>query len=123
MNCKALARDLNLSENIIFAGFRTDVQSILAACDIYTMPSYEEPLGLAFLEAMAMQKPVIALASGGVPEIVEDTKSGLLSSPRDIEGLAANILTLIRDPQKRHVMGVYGPAYVKRFLDPETTRH
>src|SRR5262249_50519182 len=48
-----LVRDLDLSENVVFAGFRSDVPALMAACDIYTMPTFEEPFGMVFLEAMA----------------------------------------------------------------------
>lgn len=111
---EALAGDLGLSDKVIFTGFRRDVARILAACDVYTMPSFEEPLGLAFLEAMAMRKPVVALRSGGVPEIVEHGTSGLLSAPGDIEGLAGNILTLIQDPPARLTMGTAGRLSVEQ---------
>lgn len=115
---EALVRDLDLTDAVIFTGFRSDIQRILSACDIYTMPSFEEPLGMAFLEAMAMRKPVIALASGGVPEVVEDSKSGLLSASGDVQALAANILALIADPYRRCRMGARGRLRVQQYHDP-----
>lgn len=113
-----LAHELDLTDNVVFTGFRRDIQRILSACDIYTMPSFEEPLGVAFLEAMAMRKPVVALASGGVPEVVDHGKSGLLSAPGDIEMLAKNILTLIKDADLRRQMGANGRLHVERHHDP-----
>jgi glycosyltransferase involved in cell wall biosynthesis len=115
---EALALQLQLTDQIIFTGFREDVQQILAACDIFTLPSFEEPLGVAFLEAMAMEKPVVALASGGVPEVVEHGSTGLLSEPGDIHGLAANILALIRDPDSRIRLGMCGRVRVRQRHDP-----
>jgi glycosyltransferase involved in cell wall biosynthesis len=115
---KVLADELGIAEHVVFTGFRADIPRILAACDLYTMPSYEEPLGVAFLEAMAMQKPVIALRSGGVPEVVEHGQTGLLSVPGDIEGLAANILALLRDPELRDHMGKRGRAWVEQHHNP-----
>lgn len=115
---EGLVLELGLTESVIFTGFRSDIQRILSACDIYTMPSFEEPLGVAFLEAMAMKKPVVALASGGVPEVVEDGKAGLLSTPGDIQALASNILTLIRDAQLRCRMGAHGRLRVEQYHDP-----
>lgn len=120
---KALAAELCLTDNIVFTGFRKDIKTILSACDVYTMPSFEEPLGVAFLEAMAMQKPVIALASGGVPEVVEHGVTGLLSEPGDIDGLAANILTLLRDPELRCRMGHWGREHVQHRHDPVQLAH
>jgi glycosyltransferase involved in cell wall biosynthesis len=115
---EALAQQLALTDQVIFTGFRSDVQQVLAACDIFTLPSFEEPLGVAFLEAMAMEKPVIALASGGVPEVVEHDSTGLLSEPGDIHGLAANILALIRDPGLRMHLGTCGRMHVRQRHDP-----
>jgi len=84
----------------------------MAACDVFTLPSFEEPFGLVYLEAMAMRRPVIAVDNGGVPEVVEHARSGLLSPPLDVPALANNILTLLRDRELRVRMGNYGRARV-----------
>jgi glycosyltransferase involved in cell wall biosynthesis len=115
---KALTHELGLTEQIIFTGFRKDVSQILAACDIFAMPSFEEPFGMVYLEAMAMNRPVIALDNGGTREVVEHGKSGLLSLPQDIDTLAANILTLINDPELRVRMGAYGRTRVENYFNP-----
>jgi len=107
-----LARTLGVSSDVVFTGVRRDIPQILAACDLFTMPSFEEPFGLVFLEAMAMKKPVIALDNGGTPEVVEHGRSGLLSAPEDIDALASNILLLLRDPDARAAMGQYGRSRV-----------
>jgi glycosyltransferase involved in cell wall biosynthesis len=113
---KTLAHGLGIASDVIFTGPRPDVARVMAACDLFTMPSFEEPFGLVFLEAMAMKKPVIALDNGGTPEVVEHGRSGLLSSPQDIPGLAQNILTLLKDPELRAKMGEYGRTQVsERF--------
>ena len=103
-----ITRELGLEEQVIFTGFRKDVKQIMAACDIYAMPSFEEPFGMVFLEAMAMKRPVIASVSGGVPEFVEHGKAGLLSVHKDIDGLAEHILTLVDNPELRRRMGEHG---------------
>ena len=115
---KALVRELGVEDQVLFPGFRRDVPRLLAAADIFGMPSFHEPFGLVFLEAMAMKKPVVALDSGGAPEVVEHGKSGLLSQPGDVEGLAANIVTLIRDPALRARMGEYGRCQVQTRFTP-----
>jgi glycosyltransferase involved in cell wall biosynthesis len=109
---KALARSLGVERDVIFTGSRSDVPQIMAACDVFTMPSFEEPFGLVFLEAMAMKKPVVALDNGGTPEVVEHGRSGLLSPAWDVQKLADNITTLLRDPELRARMGEYGRARV-----------
>ena len=113
---KQLSRTLGIEQDVIFTGPRADVPRIMAACDLFTMPSFEEPFGLVFLEAMAMRKPVVALNNGGTPEVVEHGRSGLLSAPQDIPGLASNILRLLSSAELRRSMGDYGRASVlERF--------
>jgi glycosyltransferase involved in cell wall biosynthesis len=116
---KALASSLGVAEKVVFTGARVDIPQILAACDLFTMPSFEEPFGLVFLEAMAMRKPVVALNNGGTPEVIEHGQSGLLSAPWDIPGLAANILTLLRDRELRTRMGEYGRSQVQRYFSAQ----
>ena len=91
---------------------------MLVACDLYAMPTFEAPCAVAFLEAMAMQKAIIATYSGGTPEEVEHGRSGLLSQPHDIEELAANIVMLLGDPEMRKQMGEYGRSRVISYLNP-----
>ena len=113
-----LATELELEEQIIFTGFRDDIPELMAACDIYTMPSFEEPFGMVFLEAMAMGKPVAALDNGGTREVVEHDHSGLLSPPQDIAALADNIITLIERPTLRQQMGESGRIRVAECFTP-----
>ena len=110
---KTLARDLGVAEHVIFTGHRADMPALIAASDVFAMASDEEPFGLVFAEAMAMKKPVVALANGGTPEVVDHGKSGLLSAPGDQESLAANLRVLLRDPELRARMGEYGRSQVE----------
>lgn len=116
---KALTQTLGLMEHIIFTGFRSDVRQIFAACNIFAMPSFEEPFGMVYLEAMAMKKPIIALDNGGAREVVEHGATGLLSPPQDIDQLAANIVTLINNPELQTQMGEYGRTHAERFFTPQ----
>jgi glycosyltransferase involved in cell wall biosynthesis len=120
---QALTRELSLTEQVVFTGRRSDVRSILAACDLYTMPSHDEPAAVVFLEAMAMRKPIVALATGGTPELVEHQKAGLLSPAEDIPCLAEHILTLINNPQMRCQMGAYGRRRVEEYFNPQRMAH
>lgn len=110
---RALASELGVSEHVIFTGQRSDMPAVMAAGDIFALPSDGEPFGLVFAEALAMKRPVVALANGGTLEIVEHEKSGLLSPPRDVQALAANICRLLRDPALRARMGDYGRRVVE----------
>ncbi len=114
---KALARDLGVSDRVVFTGGRSDIPEIMAACDVFSLPSFEEPFGLVFLEAMAMQRPVVALDDGGTPEVVEHGRSGLLSRAMDIDALAHNIVTLLKDRDLRTRMGAYGRTRVLDYFN------
>jgi glycosyltransferase involved in cell wall biosynthesis len=115
---KGLTEELGLGEQVVFTGRRKDVSRLLAASDVFAMPSHEEPFGLVYAEAMAMKRPVVALDNGGTPEVVEHGKSGLLSPPNDLQALAANLLTLLRDPALRARMGEYGRQQVELRFTP-----
>ncbi len=114
-----LAATLGASEHVIFTGQRSDVPEIMAAADLFALPSDEEPFGLVFAEAMAMKKPVVALHNGGTLEIVEHGKSGLLSAKDNVEALTANIRTLLQDPALRTRMGEYGRGQVEARFTAE----
>ncbi len=115
---KALVAELELADQVIFTGYRSDVQELMAACDMYTMPSFEEPFGMVYLEAMCMKKPVIALDNGGSREVVEQNKTGLLSAPQDIAALAENILTLMNDADLRRTLGENGRIRAQELFTP-----
>jgi glycosyltransferase involved in cell wall biosynthesis len=116
---KKHARELGIGENVLFTGQRSDVALLLAACDVFSLPSFEEPFGLVFAEAMAMKRPVVALTNGGTPEVVEHGKCGLLSPPGDIDALAANLLQLLDDPALRAQFGEYGRLRVEQHFTPQ----
>jgi glycosyltransferase involved in cell wall biosynthesis len=116
---KEHARELGIAENVVFIGQRSDVALLLAACDVFSLPSFEEPFGLVFAEAMAMKRPVVALTNGGTPEVVEHGKCGLLSPPGDIDALAANLLRLLGDPALCTQFGEYGRSRVEEHFTPQ----
>lgn len=116
---KALAHELGLTDHIVFTGFRKDVKQLLAASDIYAMPSFEEPCAVAFLEAMAMSKPIVALDSGGTPQLVDQGKAGFLAQPGDISALADYLASLIEQPALRQSMGEYARERVTQYFTPQ----
>jgi len=116
---KEHARKLGVEDNVIFTGQRSDIAVLLAACDVFALPSFEEPFGLVFAEAMAMKRPVVALDNGGTPEVVENGKSGLLSPPDDIDALAANLTRLLDSPALRTEMGEQGRLQVEQHFTPQ----
>lgn len=113
------ARELGLSDTVVFTGTRRDVPGILALLDVFVMSSLWEGLPIALLEAMAAGLPVVATSVGGTPEVVVDGVTGLLVPPRDPDALAEAILTLLRDPGLRQRMGQAGRERVREQFSVE----
>ena len=84
------------------------------ACEIFALPSRGEGFGLVYLEAMARGKPVIGGAHGGVPEVIDDGKTGYLVPHGDVPQLATSIETLLKNPALEHEMGARGRERVAR---------
>ncbi|HTU03303.1 MAG TPA: N-acetyl-alpha-D-glucosaminyl L-malate synthase BshA [Candidatus Sulfotelmatobacter sp.] len=93
-----LAESLGVAADVVSLGKQDDVESLLAAADLLVLPSEEESFGLAALEAMSCGTPVIATAVGGLPEVVQDGKTGFLLSVGDVEGMARACLALLTRP-------------------------
>ncbi len=102
---KRLAVETGLSDKVIFTGFRKDLPQILAAMDVFVLPSYAEPSGRSHLEAMAMGKPIVATRSGGTPEIAVDRVTAILVDPGNHKAMAAAIISLLRNPERMSDMG------------------
>ena len=101
---RALASDLGLDRTVIFAGFREDAPRLIRAADVFVLPSVREGLPIALLEAMALGRPSVATAVGGVPDVVTDAEA-LLVAPADPEALAEGVVTLLDDEGYRQRMG------------------
>jgi len=93
----AQADALGISRSVVFTGRRDDVPAVTAALDVAVLPSYREAQGLTILEAMALSRPVVASNVGGIPEMIEDGRTGLLVPPHDPGALATAISRLLRD--------------------------
>jgi N-acetyl-alpha-D-glucosaminyl L-malate synthase BshA len=92
------ARRLGVASRVAFLGERTEIEKLLAAADLFLLPSESESFGLAALEAMACGVPVVATRTGGIPELVEDGLSGVLAATGDVDGMAKAALALLADP-------------------------
>lgn len=91
-----------------------EIPGWLNAADVLVLPSWHEGLPNVVVEAMACERPVIATDVGGIPEVVEDGRNGILVKKNDINGLYNAIIQLSTDPSKRKLMGTYGRRTVKR---------
>jgi glycosyltransferase involved in cell wall biosynthesis len=101
-------QEKNLGAHVLLLGLRRDIPNVLKSIDLFVLPTLEEALGTAFVEAMAMQKPVIGSRAGGVPEVIDDGNNGLLVAPGDPAGLADAIIRLLRNPDLARSMGERG---------------
>ena len=116
----AAAADLGLAEAVSFLGRRSDVPALLAAANVGVLSSDYEGIPLAVLEYMAAALPVVATRVGGLPQLVEEGKSGFLVPARDPEALAAAIATVLADKELAVQMGERGRALQRAHYSSET---
>lgn len=102
---RRMVKTLGLERNVTFVGFlpKSEYRKLLSSVNVLVLPSRQEAYPISCLEAMALGKPVVATNTGGIPEIIEDGRNGILVS-RDPERIAEAILSLYRDPVLRKQM-------------------
>jgi L-malate glycosyltransferase len=105
---ESLSRRLGLERRCVFAGFRTDLDRLIPAFTVFCLSSRMEGLGTSLLDAMAFGVPVVATATGGIPEAVADGVTGRLVPPRDPEALAAALVDALEHPEHRRAWGRAG---------------
>ena len=113
---ETLARDLELDDNVIFAGRWEDMAGVYASLDLFVLPSIGEGLPMALLEALASRKAVIATRVAAVPRVVIPGETGCLVEPRDSEGLRSAMVQLLAAPELRRRLGENGHAWVKQHF-------
>ena len=112
--------DAGMSEVFTFAGWRTDVPHVMRAVDLLVVPTTsQEPAALSLMEGMAMGRPLVATRTGGTPEIILDGETGLIFPPGDTQALTAQVVALLRDPERRRQMGAAGRARMERLFTVE----
>jgi glycosyltransferase involved in cell wall biosynthesis len=113
------ANELGVAGQVQFLGYREDIPELLAASDLFVLPSLYEALGLSVIEAMAAAKPVVASAVGGLKESVVDGVTGLLVPPKDPESLAAAIRRVLSDHTLATSFGEAGRTRAIQFFSAE----
>ncbi|MBI4830362.1 MAG: glycosyltransferase [Candidatus Lindowbacteria bacterium] len=114
---RRLAKDLGLQDRVMFLGHREDVPQVTRAMDVLAHTSTKpEPFGLAIIEAMASEKPVVAFDNGGIPEIIEAGRTGILTTPLDEKEFARALDELLSDPNRALEMGKAGRERVERLF-------
>lgn len=104
-NVEHRARCLNVYDSCVFVGKQPKIVDYLSASDVLLLPSEQESFGLAALEAMACELPVIASRVGGLPEVVTDGETGFLSEVGDVDKMASDAARLLTDDDFRKAMG------------------
>lgn len=106
-------------DRVVFAGMRRDVPRLLAASDIFVLPTLTEALPTVLVEAMAARLPIVASRVGGIPEMIVDGQNGCLVGPQDLDGLADACIHLLSNPQKRAAMAGKGWSIVQQKFNIE----
>jgi N-acetyl-alpha-D-glucosaminyl L-malate synthase BshA len=104
-NVEHRARCLGVYDKCVFVGKQPNIVHYLSAADVLLLPSDQESFGLAALEAMACEVPVIASRVGGIPEVVTDGETGFLSEVGEVEKMAEDAARLLGDATFRREMG------------------
>ena len=115
---EALARELGVADRVEFRGAvePDERAALLRACDVFVLPSASEGFGIVYLEAMAYSKPCVASHLGGVPEVIEHERTGLLG-PQEVPFLVSALGALTRDEARRRRLGEAGRERVRtRFV-------
>ena len=98
--CEHLARDLGIGEYVKFLGKQTEMVNILSGADLFLLPSQSESFGLAALEAMACEVPVISSSVGGLPELVSHGETGFIAELGDVDRMSKYAVELLTSPAK-----------------------
>ena len=114
-NLESFSVDNGLTNYVDFLGYVNNPGDFMSRGDALVHGAPNEPFGLIFLEAMSMGLPIVAFNSGGIPEIVENEKTGLLTNANDVEEFASAILKLKDDPQLATQYGEEGKHAVQKF--------
>ncbi len=112
-----------LRESVLFTGFQMDVSEIIATFDVAVLPSFFEGMGRVLLEAMAMEKPVVASCVGGIPDLVEHGVNGYLVRPGNVKELADALEKILNDERLARKMGREGRKRIKEQFSSDVMVH
>jgi glycosyltransferase involved in cell wall biosynthesis len=110
---KREVRRRHIESRVVFPGYRRDIDAFYQDMDIFVLPSRTEGMPLSLLEALARAKPVIATAVGGVPEVIDDGRTGVLIPPGNPDRLARSLLDLLADRERAALLGARGADLVR----------
>ncbi|WP_018152517.1 glycosyltransferase family 4 protein [Leeia oryzae] len=111
-NLKKIVQEQGLNHCVHFLGLRRDIPNILKSLDVFVLPTYDEALGTAFLEAQAMETAVIGTRTGGVPETMQEGVTGLLVPTQNPTAISEAVIALLEQPGRAHDMGKNGRQFI-----------
>jgi glycosyltransferase involved in cell wall biosynthesis len=115
-----LIRRYKLQRKIYAPGFVDNFRTLMELSDVIVVPSRSDGMPLVVLEAQALGKPVVASATGSIPEMIRDNESGFLCEPGNVTAFCQRILELFRSPQKRSAIGAAAQEAVRRRHNIDT---
>jgi len=116
---EARARASKFAADVTFEGEQQDPVPLLSCADLFLLPSSQESFGMAALEAMACEVPVIASRIGGLPELIEDGRTGFLCAMDDVDGMAERAVEILQNPELGRTMGRAAAASVRERFSIE----
>ena len=116
---RRLASLLSIADRVHWLGWRSDAADLMAAFDVFLLPSLHEGFGLVLLEAMSRRVPIIASRVSAIPEVVQHGETGILVEPRDADALAKAMTRLLNDRALRKYMGLLGAARLEEHFSVE----
>jgi glycosyltransferase involved in cell wall biosynthesis len=114
---EGLAASLSLDGTVLFTGYTPNPEGYLAAMDVFALVSRAEAMPLVIPEAWSAGRPVVATRVGGIPELIEDGKTGLLVESGDVDGLARRLRRLLADPMQARQLGRAGRELARAKYD------
>jgi len=114
-----LSRNIGIEKSVFFISSVIDTTGVLSIMDLFVLPSLKEGLGLSLMEAMACGLAVIGSDVGGIRSLIQDGYNGLLVKPADTEAIAAKILELLKDKEKRESLGDNARFFIKQNFSQE----
>jgi len=118
---KAYAEDLAVGRITHFLGHRADIADVVSAFDVFVHCTDEEPLGRAIMEAMSLERPVVAVRAGGPAELIVDGESGLLAPPKNTYAIADRAVQILKDRDLAARLGKAARVRVESHFRPEQT--
>jgi len=117
--CEDLIKKLDISNHVKMLGFREDIPELLKILDVYVLSSRWEGLGRSLTEAMYLARPTVATAVEGVPELVQNGKTGILVPPANPQALADSILFLLNNPENAKEMASNAREFVRTHFSAD----